>query len=209
LDEALKLGEEVLALKRKVLGVKHHDTLNAMENLAIFYDAVGRRDESLKLKQQILDLCLEVLGPNHPGTLEAMSVLAKGYAEAGRWNEVLKLAEKTLALDRKALGSQDPVTLKAMNNLAWIQATSEAAEIRNGTNAVLLAEEAVAATHRRNAGFLDTLAAAYAETQQFDKAASVQLEAIGLLQTEQERKDYDSRLKLYQAHKPFQKPASP
>ncbi len=63
LDEARKLGEEVLALDRKKLGAKHHDTLNAMENLAIFYEAVGRREESLKLKEQILDLCLEVLGP--------------------------------------------------------------------------------------------------------------------------------------------------
>ena len=96
-----------------------------------------------------------------------------------------------------------------MNDLAWIQATSEAAEIRNGTNAVLLAEEAVAATHRKIPGFLDTLAASYAETQEFDKAAVVQLEAIGLLQTEQEKKDYDSRLKLYQAHKPLPKQANP
>ena len=46
-----------------------------------------------------------------------------------------------------------------MNDLARIQATSESAEIRNGTNAVVLAEEAVAATHRQNPGFLDTLAA--------------------------------------------------
>jgi hypothetical protein len=96
-----------------------------------------------------------------------------------------------------------------MNDLAWIQATSEAAEIRNGTNAVLLAEEAVAATHRKNPGFLDTLAASYAETQQFDKAAAVQLEAIGLLQTEQEKKDFDSRLQLYKAHQSYRAKANP
>jgi serine/threonine protein kinase/tetratricopeptide (TPR) repeat protein len=209
LDEARKLGEEVLALKREVLGVKHRDTLNAMENLAIFYDAVGRRDESLKLKEQILDLCLEVLGPKDPGTLEATSELTKGYAEAGRQDEVLKLSEKTLTLDRKALGSQDPVTLQAMNDLAWIQATSDAAENRNGTNAVFLAEEAVAATHRRNPGFLDTLAAAYAESQQFDKAAAVEQEAIGLLKSEPEKNDYASHLRLYQANKPCRIKSNP
>ena len=209
LDEARKLGEEVLALNRKVLGAKHHDTLNAMENLAIFYDAVGRRDESLKLKEQILDLCLEVLGPKNPGTLEATSELTKGYAEAGRQDEVLELSEKTLALDRKALGSQDPITLQAMNDLAWIQATSEAAEIRNGTNAVLLAEEAVAATQRKTPGFLDTLAAAYAETQHFDQAVAVLQEAIGLLKNEQEKQDYESRLELYKAHKSYRLKSNP
>jgi serine/threonine protein kinase len=209
LDEARKLGEEVLALDRKKLGAKHHDTLNAMENLAIFYDAVGRREESLKLKEQILDLCLEVLGPKNPGTLDANRELTKSYVEAGRQDEVLKLSEKTLALDRKALGSQDPVTLQAMNDLAWIQATSVAAEIRNGTNAVVLAEEAVAATHRKNPGFLDTLAAAYAESQQFDKAAAVEQEAIGLLKSEPEKNDYVSHLKLYQANQPCRIKSNP
>src|ERR1022692_3149869 len=209
LDEARKLGEEVLALDRKKLGAKHHDTLNAMENLAIFYDAVGRREESLKLKEQILDLCLEVLGPKNPGTLDANRELTKSYVKAGRQDEVLKLSEKTLALDRKALGSQDPVTLQAMNDLAWIQATSVAAEIRNGTNAVVLAEEAVAATHRKNPGFLDTLAAAYAESQQFDKAAAAEQEAIGLLKSEPEKNDYVSRLKLSQANHPCRIKSNP
>jgi eukaryotic-like serine/threonine-protein kinase len=209
LDEARKLGEEVLALDRKKLGAKHHDTLNAMENLAIFYDAVGRREESLKLKEQILDLCLEVLGPKNPGTLDANRELTKSYVEAGRQDEVLKLSEKTLALDRKALGSQDPVTLQAMNDLAWIQATSVAAEIRNGTNAVVLAEEAVAATHRENPGFLNTLAAADAETQQFDQAVAVLQEAIGLLKSGQEKLDYELRLELYKAHKPYRVKSNP
>jgi serine/threonine-protein kinase len=87
--------------------------------------------------------------------------------------------------------------------------TSDDPELRNGTNAVHFVEEAVSATHRTNAGFLDTLAAAYAETQQFDKAVAVQQEAIGLLQSEQEKKDYDSRLKLYQAGKPFRLKPNP
>jgi hypothetical protein len=74
---------------------------------------------------------------------------------------------------------------------------------------VNLAEEAVAATHRNNPAFLDTLAAAYAETQQFDKAVAVQQEAIGLLQREAEKKDYASRLQLYQAKKPYRTQAKP
>jgi len=107
------------------------------------------------------------------------------------------------------LGPEHPDTLKDLNDIAWTSATSDAVEIRNGTNALKFAEEAVAATHRTNAGFLDTLAAAYAETQQFDKAAAVQQEAIGLLQSEHEKKDYASRLQLYQAHKPYRAQRNP
>jgi TPR repeat protein len=96
-----------------------------------------------------------------------------------------------------------------LNELARRLATSAAAEMRDGTNAVRFAEKAVSAADRKNAGFLDTLAAAYAETQQFDKAAAVEQEAINLTKSEQEKEDYDSRLKLYQAHQPYRAPGNP
>jgi tetratricopeptide (TPR) repeat protein len=108
----------------------------------------------------------------------AMENLAISYEEVGRQGEALKLREQVLAYDRKVLGPEHPVTLQSMNALAWTLATSEATEIRNGTNALNIAEQAAAVTHRTNALFLDTLAAAYAETQQFDKAVAVQQEAI-------------------------------
>jgi hypothetical protein len=114
-----------------------------------------------------------------------------------------------LALSRKVLGPEHPKTLASLNETAWLLATCSASEIRNGTNAVQLAETAVAATQRLNPGFLDTLAAAYAETQQFDKAVAVQEEAIALLHTEQEKADYGSRLRLYQASKPFRVQTNP
>jgi eukaryotic-like serine/threonine-protein kinase len=202
-DEALKLREEVLPLYRKVNGPQHTDTITAMNNLAISYSEAGRRDEALKLGQQVLALRRKVDGPAHPATLNTMNNLAVSYDAVGRRDEALKLREELLALEHKVLGPEHPATLRTLNEIAWSMATSAASEFRNGTNAVKFAERAVAATHRMNAGFLDTLAAAYAETQQFDKAAAAEQEAIGLLQSEQEKKDYDSRLKLYQAHKPY------
>ena len=86
------------------------------------------------------------------------------------------VASPRRTLDRKVLGPNHPDTLWAMNNLTRMPATSDGATIRNGTNAVHLAETAVAATARQNRSYLDTLAAAYAETQQFDKAAAAEPE---------------------------------
>ena len=207
-DEALKVREEVLALDRKVLGPEHPGTLMAMNNLAVSYADAGHNDEALKVREEVLTLDRKVLGPEHPDTLMAMNNLAVSYADAGRKDEALKLREQVLALDRKVLGPEHPDTLWVMNNLAWTMATSDVATIRNGTNAVQLAETAVAATSRKNWSFLDTLAAAYAETQQFDKAAAAEREAIGLLKIEPEKKDCVSRLNLYLANKPYhgQKP---
>ena len=68
---------------------------------------------------------------------------------------------------------------------------------------MVFAEKAVAATDRKTPRNLGTLAAAYAETGPFEKAVSTQQEAIALLQTEEEKNDYRSRLKLYEAKEPY------
>jgi len=89
------------------------------------------------------------------------------------------------------------------NNLAWLLATSENSAIRNGPNAVLLGEKAVAATNRKDPTILDTLAAAYAEATQLEKAVKTEKEAIALLQTEAEKNVFRTRLKLYEAELPY------
>jgi serine/threonine protein kinase/tetratricopeptide (TPR) repeat protein len=208
-EEALKLREQVLALRRKVNGLEHPDTLRAMRGLAISYATAGRNQEALKLREELLTLDRKVLGPEHPDTLSAMNDLANSYATAGRNDEALKLREQVLALFRKVLGPEHPNTLSTMNDLAQMLAISDVATIRNGTNAVQLAETAVAATSRKNWSFLDTLAASYAETQQFDKAAAAEREAIDLLKTGPEKKDCVSRLNLYLANKPYREQKPP
>ena len=208
-DEALKLREEVLPLRRKVLGPEHPDTLSAMNNLALSYFDAGRRAEALKMREEVLKLRRKVNGPEHLDTLRAVQNLAFSFLEAGRSAEALKLREELLLLRRKVQGPGHPDTLQAMNDLAWLLATSAQAMIRNGTNAVQLAEAAVTATSRKNADFLDTLAAAYAETQRFDDAVAAEREAIALYQTAPQKQDAQSHLSLYQAHQPYHEAVKP
>ena len=63
-----------------------------------------------------------------------------------------------------------PDTLDALNHLAWILATYPRAELRNGPEAVRLAQRACALTDNKSPSELGTLAAAYAETGQFQLA---------------------------------------
>ena len=104
---------------------------------------------------------------------------------------------------RKAAEGVQVNECNVLNALAWILATSQNSEIRDGSNAVVFAEKSVAATNRKTPADLDTLAAAYAENGQFEKAAATQQEAIALLQTEAEKNDYRSRLKLFELHQPY------
>lgn len=65
---------------------------------------------------------------------------------------------------------------EAMNDYAWLLATSEFAEVRDGPRAISLALRAV--EQDRNPSHLDTLAAAYAEAGRFEQAIATQREAI-------------------------------
>jgi tetratricopeptide (TPR) repeat protein len=207
-DAALKLREEALTLYRKTIP-EYPGTIQAMERLAESYLESGRRDEAVQLQEEALALRRKVSVSEHPNTVLAMLHLAELCFETGRRDQAIKLREEAFTLSGKVFGPERPGAFEAMNEWAWTLATSSSPEIRNGTNAVSTAEQVVAAPHRRNAEFLDSLAAAYAETRQFEKAAAAQKEAIGLLQSEQEKKAYDSRLQLYQANKPCRVPVNP
>ena len=133
----------------------------------------------------------------HERVTESLLYLAVNLAAQG------KRAEANTSY-REAL---EEGTAPDLNEFAWFLATCPDQNWRDGTNAVLLAEKAVSATKRMHTGYLSTLAAAYAETGQFAKAIGIQQEAIILSQSEQEKAELASRLKLYQKSSPYRDPA--
>jgi tetratricopeptide (TPR) repeat protein len=79
--------------------------------------------------------------------------------------------ETSAAIDcyRKALKAQ-PDWPESLNNLAWILAAHPDAALRNGAEAVALAERACKLTDYKEGIFVGTLAAAYAEVGRFQDA---------------------------------------
>ena len=59
-----------------------------------------------------------------------------------------------------------------LNNLAWILAASADPQVRNGPEAVLLAERACKLTDYKKPLLVGTLAAAYAEAGRFPEAVA-------------------------------------
>jgi tetratricopeptide (TPR) repeat protein len=99
-----------------------------------------------------------------------------------------------------------PDWLEAMNNLAWILATAEKKEVRNGTEAVRLATRACELTGYKNARVLGTLDAAYAEAGRFPEAIDTAQKSCELALAAGEKELADparARIKLYQAGKPY------
>ena len=124
---------------------------------------------------------------------------ASGSANFNINGGVAKDEKKAIEWAHKAV---DAGSIRAMSLLAWLLATSTNASLRNGAEAVTLAEKTIA-VEPTNAPYLDALAAAYAETGQFDKAVSVGNQAVQFVRTAIARQAYLNRLKLYQTNQPY------
>jgi hypothetical protein len=94
---------------------------------------------------------------------------------------------------------------QGFNDYAWLLATGTREGIRNGVKAVELASEACRLTDWKNAAYLDTLAAAYAEKGEFDAALEWQTKAVQTAKDEPQevRTELESRIPLYKARKPY------
>ena len=66
IDQAIKLHEETLALRKAKLGPDHPGTLMSMNNLALYYQDAGQIERAMKLSEETVALEKSKLGPDHP-----------------------------------------------------------------------------------------------------------------------------------------------
>ena len=126
----------------------------------------------------------------------ALSLVVEGKAElaAEHYRETIRLK---------------PDWPEPLNDLAWLLATSSRATLRNGPEAVRLAEQACDLSGHKEARFLGTLDAAYAEAGRFAEAITVAEQARTLAQAagnQEVATAAASRLELYRAGRAYHQP---
>ena len=170
-----------------------HQVAGALNSLAVTLRKQGKLAEAASVFREAAD----------QGNIWDQIRLARMYAKG---DDIPKDAAEAAKWYRKAIENEDRYQL---NRVAWMMATSANPDLRDGTNAVAFAEKAVNEKKLKVpailAARLDTLAAAYAETGQFEKAVRVQKEAIALLSEQAEKDDYSSRLRLFESNTPYHK----
>lgn len=132
-------------------------------------------------------------------SVRALILYCRGliWSDLGDYDKAIMDFEQAIRLDP---GYPDP-----LNGLAWLRATCPIDEYRNGQKAVEYARRACELTSWKNSNDLDTLAAAYAELGDFEKAVVWQQKGISVAPGG-DRAAFEGRLMLYRDKKPYRQP---
>ena len=106
----------------------------------------------------------------------------------------------------------DPGLVMALNNFSWLLSAGPDQSLRNGAKAVELAVRLNQVTKQQNPFCVRTLAAAYAEAGQFEKAVEASETASKLAEGQGEHslaKKIDEETSLYRQHRPLRDPTLP
>jgi protein O-mannosyl-transferase len=231
LDQALSYLQRALAIRS---GSKdQHYNLS----LAIIHDTIGnvlahigRVDEALDHFRQAIDLRPDFpdahynlgvvlfrkgdvdgaiaqwratlsLHPSDPGTNTS---LANALVQKGSFREAVAHYQVTL--------QSEPDSELPLNNLAWVLSAAPDDSVRNGAAAVELALRLNRVTQDSNPFFIRTLAAAYAEAGQFEKAIETGQTASGLAHAQGQHElagKIEEETGRYRQHLPFRDPTLP
>lgn len=224
-----KKGNDRKAIKyfSKAIDLQPKESVSAYGDLAEVFEESGNPEKAIKVLYKAIDILpKEVTAMDHInlGLLlgkenrpkEAIQILRTAISdfppekikkEDDVFVLLLQLDQIELALElyHKMLKVQ-PNSLTILNNLAWIQATCNDENIRNTKEAVEFAEKVCTLTNYKSARALDTLAAAYASSGNFEKAVTTAEKAAAMAMQDNDKTLADkirSRLRLYRSGKMF------
>jgi len=137
--------------------------------------------------------------PTHAGANYQLAMILEAKGEA----------EEAIACYRTALALR-PDWPDVQRRLAWLLSTHPDDSIRNTNEAIVLAQQAIESERELMPRLLDSLAAAHASQNQFDKAVQFASEAVERareIDDEALVAQIQQRLKMYEAEQPFRQPS--
>ncbi|MBW1806682.1 MAG: tetratricopeptide repeat protein [Deltaproteobacteria bacterium] len=130
------------------------------------------------------------LRPDHEGNWHNRAVV---YTALGRTREAIGDYQRALRINPNSAGT--------LNNLAWILATTPDSSLRDGPKAVEYARRSLQIGYI--GAWLDTLAAALAESGEFDEAISVEEKAYAMSKFKNE--SFRCRIEVYRQRLTYSK----
>jgi tetratricopeptide (TPR) repeat protein len=173
--------------------INPHD-LELSQHLGVTLYQLGQLDQAQSVLQRVVS--------ENPQNATAWYFLANTEVKSRRFMQAIEAYRKAIAAA--------PNLLEARNNLAWILSVHPDPQLRSGQEAVDIAMRLCEVTQFKESRFLDTLAAAYAETGQFKAAAETAKKAMEAARghlppaaLEKAVKPIDDRLRMFENRQPY------
>ena len=185
---------EAIAQFRQVLAIRPNDA-DVHYNLGVALTNEGCLGEAVEQYRRALEI-----KPNYTVARQNLD------AVLSRRKEILNALS-----ERREMLRVRPNDVVLLNATAWLLATDCDASVRNGAEAVSLAQQAAQISGSREPAILGTLAAAYAEAGRFPEAVQTARKAIELAVQRNDQplaETLRARLALYEAGKPFRQTLS-
>jgi len=159
-------------------------------------------DKDIEQKCRLAQIrAIEVKIDSAPDKADAYLHMAGLYSDAN-------MVAEAVATYRNALQAR-PDSVEALRDLAWRLAIHRQADFYDPQQAVELAGRACSLTENRSARAMDTLAAAYAATGQYDRAKAMAEKALQVYKSSNRTdraREVEARLRLYAAGQPYVEP---
>ena len=117
---ALQLNKTVLAVRKEILGEKHLDYAETLNNLAVLYYTLQDYAKAEPLFSKTLEIKKIVVGEKHPEYAVSLNNLARVYDEMGDYAKAEPLHLQALEIRRVAFGEKHLDYAETLNNLASV-----------------------------------------------------------------------------------------
>jgi tetratricopeptide (TPR) repeat protein/CHAT domain-containing protein len=118
--DAIPLAQKALDLRKDVLGERHPDYAQTLNNLALLYHAQGEYTQAEPLFRKALAVYKQVLGERHPLYAISLNNLALLYDSQGQYAQAERLFRQALEIKKEVLGERHPDYAQSLNNLAGL-----------------------------------------------------------------------------------------
>ncbi len=176
-EEYLK---QALALRKEILGEKHKDYSNTLNNLAGLYANMGNYSAAEPLYKESLQIRKETLGEKHPEYAQSLNNLAILYHNMGNYAATELLYKESLQIRKESVGTKHPDYGDGLNNLGvlyWNMGNYAAAE-PFCKESLQIRKETVGEKHPNYAWSLNNLANLYQSMGNYAAAEPLYKQAL-------------------------------
>lgn len=179
-EEAMKVYQEALYIRRLVLGDNSLDVAATIYNTGQTYHQLGELDEALMFYREFLRIASAIFGTKHRDIAIMLRCIAQIHHERSEYDKAAELYKDALACAKAVLGNSHPEiasTLNKVGNLYY-----EQGDLENAMNAyqegLAIEREVLEENHPNISVTLSNIGQIYKQHGEYDKAIKYYKEAL-------------------------------